>query len=127
MCHQSPTKILRNVKRITKFLEKKKKLLSIVVLPQVNIEPEVKPLSFSQSTTINIYPVKKCLSLSKMVSVSIPPSMASPSRPSIPIPSYHPHIVEARRLMYGKKPELLTPEESAHFIICINSMDYNKQ
>ena len=115
MCYQSPTKILRNLVRLTKYLEKKKKTLSITVLPQVNIAPEIKVLSFSQCTIINIYPLKKCLSLAKMVSVSIPPSMAFPARPSIPIPTYHPHIVEACRLMYGKKPDQLTPEESAHF------------
>ena len=114
MCHQSPAKILCNVVRITKCLEKKNKSLSITVLPQINIAPEIKPLSFSQCT-ITIYPVKKCLSLAKMVSVSIPPAMVSRARPSIPMTTYHPYIVEACRLMYGKKPDQLTSEESAHF------------
>jgi hypothetical protein len=145
MCYRSPAKVFRSVRRITKFLEKKTKNLSITLVPQSNVSPEVKPLSFTQPTITNISPVEKCLSFAKGVSISIPPLTIAPARPrklsfsylcfidiqpdplfsqqvtncdfSTPIlkQRHHPHIVEACRLMYSKKPDELSPEESEHF------------
>ena len=64
MCHKSPAKLLRNVRRITKFLEKKPKVssLSITALPPKNISP-----------------VLRCLNLSLPVSIEIPPWSANPA------------------------------------------------
>ena len=129
MCHKSPSKVLRNVMRITKYLEKKVDTLSKTVLPQLNIAPNSIPLSFTQPTITNISPVKKCLYVTKLVSVSISPLPARPRNFLFHIlavliscqifqplsqrcpPRDHPYIVEASRLMYGKHPDDLTPEE----------------
>ena len=135
MCYRSPAKVLRSVIRITKYLEKKKKKLSVTVLPQFNFAPQVKPLSFNQPTITNISPVKKCLSFAKGVSITIPPLRIAPrelsfsypcfidippdpsfsQQATILKPRYHPHIVEACRLMYSKKPDELSLKESDHF------------
>ena len=48
MCHQSPAKVLRAVKRMTKFIERKvprKPVLTAVVLPGVDILPVLPTLS----------------------------------------------------------------------------------
>ena len=66
MCRKSPAKLLRSIKRMTKFNEKfkhkstMKKLepLSVTILPQINIGKE-KLLSFSLPTITNIRPVKQ--------------------------------------------------------------------
>ena len=77
MCHKSPAKTLRNVKRITKFLEKKPELLTITPLPSVNIIPNRKLLQFSQPIITSYPPKKKALSISHgVVSMSIDPRKA---------------------------------------------------
>ena len=68
---------------------KPRKLLTVKI-SSVDILPKSKHLSFSKPTACNIFP-------------------------SHPKPEYHPHIVEACRLMYGKQPDQLTPDESQHF------------
>ena len=45
MGHKSPFKIIRSVKRITKFLQRKMPLLTMVVLPSIDIAPAKPKLS----------------------------------------------------------------------------------
>ena len=57
MCHSSPARILRNIKRITKFIERKsifKPVLSVTILDQINIYP----------TSQNVLTAAKSISLS---------------------------------------------------------------
>ena len=56
MCYRSPAKVLRNAKRITKFIERKPKSLTIPVLPVVNIPPVFKSLSSSKPINTNLSP-----------------------------------------------------------------------
>ena len=56
----------------------------------VNISPNFPNLSFSKPTVLNL--------------LSPPPS-----------PKFHPYVVEACRLMYGKLPDQLNSEESENF------------
>ena len=80
MCHKSPAKVLRNVIRITKFLEKKSKSLTKTVLPPVSIAPETKHLSIEALLSVDVPPVKKPLSFSTPTFISIPPIQRSLSR-----------------------------------------------
>ena len=78
MPNKSPSKVLRNVKRITKFLEKKpaeKKYLAVHKLPDLDIPPTVKSLNFSQPTIISILPSRRHLEFSKPVLTNIPPEI----------------------------------------------------
>ena len=58
MGHKSPAKILRAVKRITKFLQLKRLILSKVVLPCIDIAPYLPKLSIAhvQTTIIPAQP-----------------------------------------------------------------------
>ena len=72
MCHISPAKLLRNVKRITHYNEKKglmkicptlaKPKLSIKILPQIDVSPHSKILSTSNTTLVSIPTVPRKLS-----------------------------------------------------------------
>ena len=73
MCNRSPAKVLRSIKRIAKFIEKKHELLTVHILPQVNIYPILKPLEVSLPTHTSIPPKKKTLTKSTTVHVSVPP------------------------------------------------------
>ena len=68
---------LRNVKRITKFIEMKaaeKKILTVHKLPAFDLYPKVKNiLTFSRPTIISILPSPRQLSLLKPVLTDIPP------------------------------------------------------
>ena len=79
MNHKSPSKVLRNVIRMTKFLENKKKPLKITTLPSVNIEPQEIYLSRSLTTSISIPPTKSPrkpqLSIAKVGSTDITPDL----------------------------------------------------
>ena len=74
MCHKSPAKTLRNVIRMTKFLEKKPELLTINPLPSVNIIPNRKLFQFSQPVITTYPPKQTIISISHgVVSMSIKP------------------------------------------------------
>ena len=77
----------------------------------IDIKPivEILKLATTQNSSISIpsRTESKCLSISRLPSFNLLPVNQAPE--------YHPHIVEAIRLMYGKKPEQLTVEESEHF------------
>ena len=74
MCNKSPAKILRSVKRMTKFIEKKHRtVLSYISLPQVDIPPSSKILSLSQPRIISISPSPKILSFSTPVTADVAP------------------------------------------------------
>ena len=53
MCHKTPSKLLRNIKRMTKFLEVKKEeltlSLSIQNISQIDIPPSLRPRSTNMS------------------------------------------------------------------------------
>ena len=70
MCNTSPAKLLRSVKRITKFLEKKCSSLRVTVLPSINILPVVKSLNFSPPFSLDVIPTA--------CSINIPPVVSSP-------------------------------------------------
>ena len=117
MGHKSPAKIFRAVRRMTKFLESKKPILTTNVLPGINIPPILPKLSITNVQTTNIPSQKRHLpnlQFSKPVLTSYLPVKDVQPVPSKP--SYHPYILEACRLMYGgKHPEQLTMDEKEHF------------
>ena len=95
-------KVLRNVKRITTFLEKmdsEKKILVVQKLPCLNIPPTVKALGFSKSTMISISPSLRKRSSSKPVLTDIPPEFARPNLNSLS----NPHIVDHSNLQTNSK------------------------
>ena len=97
MSHKSPYKVLRNVKRITKFMEKKaadKKIMTVRKLPELDIPPAVKILTFTKPTIISIMPTLRHLSSSKPVLIDIPPEFPRPK----PIYSSNPLIMKISRL-----------------------------
>ena len=85
MCKTSPSKILRNVKRITRFMEQKPKQistlrksapLSMQNLPQTNIDPlPPKILAFSRLETISIPHSPKKLSYRRFPTTEIVPGI----------------------------------------------------
>ena len=80
MCHKSPAKVLRSVRRMTKFIERKPSAiptLGITVLPTIDITPSEKSLSFSLPTNTNVFPIMKSLSVSKGDCISVPPNLKS--------------------------------------------------
>ena len=121
MCHQSPAKILRNVKRMTKFIRRKSfnpktastrtkpaPSLSIEHLPHLDISPSSRnELSFSSQTTISIPPVN-----------SQPPKLSTVKLEEInvrPQKIYHPAIINACETMFTKHPDRLSKEEIEKF------------
>ena len=114
MLHKSPSKILRDVIRISKFNEKKSRIpvLSIMTLQSISIPPEPQKkciLSISKTCHVDIIPMKnpKTLAFSQPTLTSL--------LPTLPEPSLHPYIVEASKMLYGKPPWELTAEQSDHF------------
>ena len=104
MC-QSPSKLLRSVRRMTKFLEKKPRLSkshqqSVSILPS---KPSLKTMSLPD---IDIPPSmqKAELEFARLCSISIPPR-----------PIYHPAIVNACKDMFDKHPSSLLPNEVDQF------------
>ena len=104
MCHKSPAKILRNVKRMSLFLDKKPNTLSISILPQINIIPLKKPLGISPLITTNVPPQKPKLDFVRAKSISIPPHQI-----------YHPAVINASNAMFGKDPSQLEADEALKF------------
>ena len=78
MCHKSPSKLLRNIKRMCKFSEVKKEeltlSLSIQNISTIDIPPFRKMLSFSTPVTTSLSPKRRSLSCSVPVLTEIPPS-----------------------------------------------------
>jgi hypothetical protein len=120
MCHQSPAKLLRSVKRITSFLEKKnicpnsnikcQPLLSLHHLPKVDIPPAPTPPTVLSCTTLartSIGPVNKVKP--KLIVVKTSSTSVSPR------PVYHPAVVNASQAMFRKHPSQLMPEEVQKF------------
>ena len=106
MSHKSPSKVLRNVKRITKFLAKKaaeKKPLTLQKLPEIDIPPRIKILTLSQETNVSILPSPpRVLSFSKPVLTDIPPETPKQCIPYPPttkriFPSNH-HITKLQTI-----------------------------
>ena len=118
---KSQGRILRDVRRITKFLEKKKmpvqsSKLSIVHHDTFSIPPKPKSLSIQKRVFVDIPPDKYStarLSRTSFCCVNIPP-VEQPARP-IARPYLHPFVVEASKMLYGKPPWELTPEQAEHF------------
>ena len=78
MTHKSPSKVFRNVKRITKFLEnksKENKFLTVRKLPEVDIPAVKKILTFSTPTIVSILPLQRNLSCTKPVLIDMPPQI----------------------------------------------------
>ena len=74
----------------------------------IDIKPIVEILKVATTQTSSMsWTESKCLTISRLPSFNLLPVKQAPE--------HHPHIVEAIRLMYGKKPEQLTVEESEHF------------
>ena len=128
MCHNSPAKVLRNVRRITLFLEKKPKTVSVSLLPQVNISPFVKPLGFSPLVTTNVPPQQRTahilqLAIHRFVCTDLPPIKKEPKLDLVkatstsipPRQAYHPYIINASGAVFGKNPQELTPDEALKF------------
>jgi hypothetical protein len=128
MCHKSPAKVLRNVRRITLFLEKKPKTLSVSLFPQVNISPFVKPLSLSPLVTTDVPPLQKNVHISKLaihkvVCTDLPPikkkhklDLVKATSTSIPPRQvYHPCIINASRAFFGRHPQELASDEALRF------------
>ena len=113
--YKSPSSKNRNLRRLNRHL--KKRLLAcprptnlmITRMPRIDIAPVIKVLSIEKTSSHSILsqPKTKTLSFSSPTSCNI--------LPSLPKPNYHPHIIEACRLMYSKHPDDLTPEECEHF------------
>ena len=111
---KTPAKTLRDVRRITKFLEKKqphKKPMNLCIANQASTSfiPNKKLLSVCNVTLLDIPPVNihltMQLSLSCATIVDIPPA-----------PTHiHPHIIEASKMLYGKPPWDLDEEQLEHF------------
>ena len=74
MVHKSPAKILRSIRRITKFLENKPTDLSIAILPSINILPITKPLALSTPILIDVRPTQPNLTIKCLASIDIPPT-----------------------------------------------------
>ena len=73
MCHRSPAKIMRSVRQITKFLEKKPDVIAISVLPSINIPPIKLNLSFSKITNHHIPPYTQPTSSKQKIPPELPP------------------------------------------------------
>ena len=94
---KSRSRIVRDVKRMTKFLETKNipsKSLKMKIVQQdtITIAPKTKLLSIQACASTDIPPAKYAhvrLSRSSLCSIDIPPA------PLIPRPYLHPYIVEA--------------------------------
>ena len=124
-----PAKILRDVKRITKFCYTKKKSIPIknpvTILPKTSIPPDsIKEptLSVKETTFISIPAVKRVLSIQK-ITIPFKPKTLTFSQPTLcsisPVtlqPYLHPHIIEASKMLYGVPPWELTEEQTEHFM-----------
>ena len=115
MCHKSPAKLLRSIKRITNFLEKKnypanipisryQSSLTLFNLPPIDIPPlPPKVLSLKTLPPISIAPAnpKKTqkLDISKCGATSTPPRLV-----------YHPAVINASQTFFSKHPSCLTAE-----------------
>ena len=132
MIYKSPAKIFRDVMRITKFNEKKTLLiqvLSVTTLQQVSIPPgptKTPNLTILKATLHSIPAVEKKLGIQKTTEINIPstkmPKTLSFTQPIIfslppilPKSSFHPYIVEASKMLYGKPPWELTADQTEHF------------
>ena len=119
MCHQSPAKLLRSIKRITSFLEKKKHCLSTPIMESLS------PLSLYHLPSVDIPPFPpKCLSITSLSPIDIPPTIGklpkltivkSSSTSFLPRPVYHPAIYNASQHFFLKPPSQLTADEAHRF------------
>ena len=112
---------MRDVRRMTKFLENKnfpaKSLkLQVVHLDAYSFAPKPKLLHIQRCVSIDIPPTKSPpvgLSRTSLCCIDIPP--VTLVQPSIPRPYLHPYIVEASKMLYGKPPWDLSAEQAEHF------------
>ena len=83
--------------------------LDIAKLPSINIIPAIRTLSVKKTSQVSISSVLKTvdLSCSKPTITCILPAICQPQ--------FHPNIVEACKMIYGKLPNELTDEENEHF------------
>ena len=99
MCLPSPAKVLRNVKRMTKFIEKK--------ALKISRNKPVKPVPTLSTTTLPSFSTSsKYLNLSvvKNTEVNIKPRKI-----------YHPTTINACLTMFNNHPDALTQEEIIKF------------
>ena len=137
MCHQSPAKLLRSIKRITNFLEKKncqdtnisiircQPSLSLYHLPPVDIPPSPpKLLSCTTLPPTSIAPAKNLTNyeVKTLAPIDIPPMkiqklyiLRSGATSIPPRPVYHPAIINASQAFFSKHPSQLTAEEIQKF------------
>ena len=77
MCNDSPSKLLRSIKRMTKFAErmqfKSTQVLSKQILPHISIVPCPKLLSLSEPVITSISPERRNLSISVPVQSEVSP------------------------------------------------------
>ena len=79
MCNPSPARVLRNVKRMTKFIERKMKsepVLSVVILPQTNIYPTPQKV-LTNIPSRSIAAKRKLLSCQTLQQINILPDAIS--------------------------------------------------
>ena len=102
---ETALKILK-LEELLKQKSKQPKLM-VSIFPSINIQSTVKSkqLSYSKTRQLDIQPTK--LSITKPIICNFPPVL--------PKPHFHPHIVEACKQIYGKRPEELSEEEKEHF------------
>ena len=107
--YTSPSTRIRNIRRLIKYLSQK---ISKPPCLAIDIKPSIS---------------ERKLSIQKIVLVDVPPKkkyqklgFTQPTVCSFPLilpkPSFHPNIVEASKLIYGKRPIDLTQEERIHFL-----------
>ena len=90
MSSKSPAKILRSAIRITRFLERKPVLkyhenlpqpkqlsLSTEILPEIDIPPSLKFLSFSNPTNVSVSPTSRNLAFCKQLPKEIVPGITN--------------------------------------------------
>ena len=123
MCNTSPAKLLRSVKRISKFIEEynqkcdRPRNLSICHQSSLSIAPKLAKLSVTSPSSISLPPCplrKLNLNVSAATVTSIPPR-----------PVYHPAIVKASLSLFNKHPRALSAAEIEKFNHYRNWKDMN--
>jgi hypothetical protein len=122
MCNPSPAKVLRNVKRMTNFIEKKS--FQQPKNKSQQITDVHKSLLITPHKSISFSPPRPRLVSSLLSSIDIPPIIKKKPKLQIvkiqstsisPRPVYHPAIVNACDAMFAKHPSKLNPDEVQKF------------
>jgi hypothetical protein len=116
MCSKSPAKILRSVKRMTKFLEKKQEALSVTILPSIDIYPLAKPISLSPTFSVNIWPseflpIDPQPDNQPIAAKTLPNSGPSIPEPPIPEPPIPEHSIPEPPIPEPPDDDILTKDD----------------